>query len=176
MNHFVNPRIGLEKVTKRHNLPIKRLKVINWKSCKIQPQISLAWIPAFNPRYIWGSGVFNTPLQHIEQRTNDISVCVCTPGLSPCCMSVHCKLRTCSSISCSIYSGCLLNCCLHIPVNKHKCNRPCLWVSHNTLFWNSQTHSVNDSIYKILTECFWKFQGLIALWECCKHALLLTLC
>ena len=24
--------------------------------------------------------------------------------------------------------------------------------------------------YKILTECFWKFQWKIALWECCEHA------
>ena len=26
-------------------------------------------------------------------------------------------------------------------------NRACLWVSHNALFWKSQTHSENDSIY-----------------------------
>ena len=50
-------------------------------------------------------------------------------------------------------------------------NRVCQWVSHNALFWKSRTHSVNDSIYMILTEYFWKFQGKIALWECCYHAL-----
>ena len=26
-------------------------------------------------------------------------------------------------------------------------NRACKWVSHNKLFWDSQTHSLNDSIY-----------------------------
>ena len=46
-------------------------------------------------------------------------------------------------------------------------NRACQWVSHNVLFWNSQVYWVNDSIYKILTEYFWKFQLKNALWECC---------
>ena len=46
-----------------------------------------------------------------------------------------------------------------------KRNRACLWVSHNASYQNYQTHSVNDSLYKILTEYFWKFQWKIALWK-----------
>ena len=51
-------------------------------------------------------------------------------------------------------------------------NRASQWVSHNALFQNCQTHSVNDSIYDFV-EYFWKVQWKIALWECCQHSLFL---
>ena len=35
---------------------------------------------------------------------------------------------------------------------------PYLTVSHNALYWNSQSYSVNNITYEILTEYLWDFQ------------------
>ena len=54
--HFVNPRLTLQKVTKWHNLPIKRLEMKQSMEevAKFNPR--LAQIPTINPRYMWRSG------------------------------------------------------------------------------------------------------------------------
>ena len=46
LNHFVNPRLGLRKVTKIHNLPIKRLK-IEQKYSRFQTSTPDHWILPF---------------------------------------------------------------------------------------------------------------------------------
>ena len=48
-------------------------------------------------------------------------------------------------------------------------NRACQRGSNNALFWNSQTHPVNDSILEF--QYFKKSQFTIALRDSCQHAL-----
>ena len=62
LNYFANPRLGLQKATKKNSLLFKTLKIqLNIeKVARANPR--LAQIAKTNPRYIWGSGVFNTPL------------------------------------------------------------------------------------------------------------------
>ena len=59
LNPFFNPRLSLQKVRNRHDLPMDEGEVFK-KVPKSNPR--LAQIPTFNPQLIWGSGVFNMAL------------------------------------------------------------------------------------------------------------------
>ena len=56
LNHFVNPRLRLQKVTKRPNLPRKRLEMKQSTKKVAKSNPTLAETPTINSR--WGSGVF----------------------------------------------------------------------------------------------------------------------
>ena len=59
---FVNPRLGQHYVTKKRNLPIKKLKMKQNMEIVEGLNPRLAQILTSNPSYIWGSGVYDTPL------------------------------------------------------------------------------------------------------------------
>ena len=56
--------------------------------------------------------------------------------------------------------------CIHYQQIQTHFSRACLWVSRSALFWKSQTHSVNDSIYDFDWNSW--FQWKCAFWECYK--------
>ena len=62
LNHFVNPWLRLQKVTKRPNLPRKRLEMKQSTEKVAKLNLTLAETPTINSRFIWGSGVFKMPL------------------------------------------------------------------------------------------------------------------
>ena len=74
LNHFVNPRLRRQKVTKRHDLPIKRLEMrkSTEKNSKANPR--LAPFATIKPRFIWESRVFNTPLLSLYDKIKRVYI------------------------------------------------------------------------------------------------------
>ena len=76
----VNPRLGPPKVTKKRNLPIKRHQYWNIEKFKeSNPRLDQTQILTINTRYIWSSGVFNTPVSNISLCTNASAVAYDNP-------------------------------------------------------------------------------------------------